>query len=369
VQVLVQSVVILGLLCGISVAFSWPALTRDLTPWNDWAWYVPVAWFVALIEAWTGVGPWNTGAWLAVGSVSCMAVFLPAIALLASRRAITQALESERSREAAGAGSEGLRWLARTAPEWAVMDFTFKTLMRSSNHKVLFALFGGLALALVLESFTTLLLRGGMSHFLGRSSAGVLAGISVKYVLVFFLLNGIHSLLRIPVELKANWIFRVSGLADSRQLLRPAERILQFFGVIVPVVASIPLDVLALGWLASLPHAIVVTLLGFILVEWMLRDWRTVPFTMPFAPSTRSPALTFVMFWGSYTVLLGGFATIEAFCLESVGGTLFLTGVLLTVFAAFRRWRLFQDEPVLPEFEPRDPDELLELDLRTAYLT
>jgi hypothetical protein len=249
------------------------------------------------------------------------------------------------------------------------MDFTFKTLLRSPNHKVLFALFGGLALALILESFATLFLQGGMRHFLGRSNAAMLAGISVKLVLVFFLLNGIHSLLRIPVELPANWVFRVAGLSDPRQLLRPAERMLQFFGVILPVVASIPLDVLWLGWIWTLPHAVVVTLLGFILVEWLLRDWRIVPFTMPFAPSTRSPALTFVLFWGSYTVLLGGFATIEMFCLESLSGTLFLAGALTSVLAAFRRWRLFQDEPVLPEFEPRDPDELLELDLRTAYLT
>jgi hypothetical protein len=168
--------------------------------------------------------------------------------------------------------------------------------------------------------------------------------------------------------LQANWIFRVAGLEEPRELLRPAERILQFFGVAVPVVVSIPLDVLWLGWIAAIPHAIVVTLLGLILVEWMLRDWRTVPFTMPFAPSTRSPALTFVMFWGSYTILLGGFATIEVSCLESLGRSLFLIGALLTVFAAFRRWRLFLDEPVLPEFEPRDPDELLELDLRTAFL-
>lgn len=367
-QVFVQSSLILALLCAVSVAFSWPALAGELSPWREWAWRVPAAWFVALLEAWTGSGPWNAGARMALLATTGVVVLLPLAALLASRRAITQAMESARSLRAADVSIARLRWMASSEPEWAVLDFTFKTLFRSSNHKVLFALFGGLALALILESVTTLLIQGGARHFLGRSSAAILAGITIKLVLVFFLLNGIHSLLRIPVELRANWVFRVAGLTDSRQLLKPAERILQVFGVAVPVIVSLPLDVLVLGWLRAFPHALMATLAGLLLVEWMLRDWRTVPFTMPFAPSTRCPALTFVMFWCGYTILLGGFATVEAFCLESPGSTLVLGGALLSSLAAFRRWRLYFDEPLLPEFEPRDPDELLELDLRSAYL-
>jgi hypothetical protein len=74
------------------------------------------------------------------------------------------------------------------------------------------------------------------------------------------------------------------------------------------------------------------------------------------------------MFWGAYTGLIGGFAAVEADCFESFGGTLILTGVLLAGLSAFRRWRLYVDEPPVPEFEPGDPDRLIALDLRVNLL-
>ncbi len=88
-----------------------------------------------------------------------------------------------------------------------------------------------------------------------------------------------RAALTLPVEPKANWVFRMTEHDAIRaDELRAAERIVTQFAVLFPVALTLPLQ-----WMAAGPRALVSSAMtgafGMLWVEVLLRGWRRIPFT------------------------------------------------------------------------------------------
>jgi hypothetical protein len=172
----------------------------------------------------------------------------------------------------------------------AVRDFTRATLRRSALHQgVLLGLAAGsasLALGILLGNGALAWMRG--EEPLGANLLGAIAG--MPFPLIAVLGAAAKASLVLPVEPRANWVFRLTEHRGARvDQLRVAERVITLCAAVIPAALALPLH-----WAVAGPRAIASAALnaaiGLLWTEALLRDWRRIPFTCSYAPGKRSVA-------------------------------------------------------------------------------
>jgi len=174
---------------------------------------------------------------------------------------------------------------------------------------------------------------------------------------------GVRAALALPMEHRANWIFRLTEKeATRREQLRAVDRTVTTYVVGVPVAAAIPLLWVALGR-TGLIAAAVVALVGLVFVHAVLLDWRRIPFTCSYLPGKRFVTHSLVFGFVAYLVFtIAGSGLVRA----AIGGTrpaLMIAAALSVAAGLLRRRRLavWSETPLM--FEDEFPDELLQLRL------
>jgi hypothetical protein len=190
----------------------------------------------------------------------------------------------------------------------AVRDFTAATLRRSAlHHGVVVGLSAcGVALAL------NILFRNGVLTWLGGSEVahreilGAVAGMPFPLIIVLGI--AAKASLALPIEPRANWVFRVTERDAIRaDQLRAAERVFTLFAALIPVALTLPIQ-----WMVAGPRAIVASAMtgvfGLLWVEALLRDWRRIPFTCAYMPGKRSVAQSSLTGLGLFVIVstIGG---------------------------------------------------------------
>ena len=163
------------------------------------------------------------------------------------------------------------RWpVAGNPARAAVRDFTAATLRRSALHQGVVIGLSACGVALAMNS----LLRNGMVTWLRgfevshREILGAIAGMPFPLIVVMGI--AARASLALPVEPKANWVFRVTERDTIRaDELHAAERVITLFAAIIPVALTLPIQ-----WMVAGPRAIVASAMtgvfGFLWVEALL---------------------------------------------------------------------------------------------------
>jgi hypothetical protein len=183
------------------------------------------------------------------------------------------------------------RWPPAASPaRAAVRDFTAATLRRSSLHQGVIVSLSACGLALAINS----LLRNGLAAWLRghavprRDLLEAVAWIPLPLIILLGL--AARSSMALPIEPKANWIFRMTERDTIRgDQLHTAERLLTLFAALIPVALTLPVQ-----WMVAGPRALLASALtgvfGLLCVETLLRDWRRIPFTCSYMPGKYSVA-------------------------------------------------------------------------------
>ena len=180
---------------------------------------------------------------------------------------------------------------------------------------------------------------------------------------IFAAALAVRTAISIPVELRANWLFRVAEQDAARaDALRAASTAVGRLGVLAPVVAVAPMHLAAFG-----PHAvssILVTLLwGWLYVEVLLRDWIRIPFTCSYLPGKRFvPQLLLIGFLSFVVFTTTGSVAVWAARAFPIRG-LIIGAAAGAIAWSLRRRRLngWRDMPI--EFEDQLPTEIAGLKL------
>jgi hypothetical protein len=99
-----------------------------------------------------------------------------------------------------------------------------------------------------------------------------------------FWVAGTRAVFALPLELRANWIFRVIPIGGAPECLRAGRRALLALSV-VPLCVLAAVVYLWLGpWRTVLEHLLVLALLGVILSEVCLQNFQKLPFTCSYLP-------------------------------------------------------------------------------------
>ena len=173
--------------------------------------------------------------------------------------------------------SAGIRWRA------AVFEFTLRTLARSRSHRLLMAIYVGVALrARRLGASCRSSSADGLAGLQRRQAIELL---SAPLVMAFFSLVGMRVAMAIPVEPKANWLLRLVGAvgrsAAAIDGVRPAM-------LVVGVVPSAAPRRVRRG--AAVGHGprrcipYMAAMMGWLLVEILLMRFAKLPFTCTYFP-------------------------------------------------------------------------------------
>jgi len=248
--------------------------------------FIPSIWFLALYDVLGGRPAEGTWPAARLALFASAGTVVAAVALMAATHArlLRLALESQTLR----ASRKWIRprwrhpngWLNRKRQARAIRQFVIRTLARSRTHRMLLALYGGVALALVVSGLLPLLFLRGVAG-LAEPSLPVL---SAPFVLMFLLLVGMRACFAIPVEPKANWAIRIAEPGKRRSALN-GVRDAMIVGVVMPI-ALVAVATAALLWGAwpALVHGVVLSIMGLALTESLLLGLRKLPFTCTYFP-------------------------------------------------------------------------------------
>jgi len=245
--------------------------------------WLPSYWFLALFHALNGnttpgVAPL---AWRAVLGLMAVAWLAGTAYLLAYFRTLRKIVEEPDI----VVGARGGVWLPRfgKSPDTAVVQFSIRTLLRSRQHRIILAFYLGIGFAILI---LLVHIGGGPSHSLAVPPARrvTVEGMLASVLMLAFWVLGTRVAFSVPLEMRANWIFRVIPLGGPPACLKAGRRALLALSVAPLWVLSAGVYLWLWPWRPVLAHLIVLGLLGVVLSEACLQNFRKIPFACSFLP-------------------------------------------------------------------------------------
>jgi CubicO group peptidase (beta-lactamase class C family) len=241
--------------------------------------WLPSYWFLALYQQLNGsmhpaLAPLARRAWIGLGGVVLGAAVVYTLSYWRTLRKIVEEPDIM-------PGSLRFNWLPQfgSLPQKAIGQFTLRTLGRSRQHRLIVGFYLGIGLA-----FTSLLLNGSETGVNNpwREKSMLLWAASIMMMVLAAV--GTRVAFALPLDLRANWIFRVIGVGGGLQSLTAVRCALLLLSV-APVWLGTALVCLTL-WPGrqNAAHLAVLGLLGMMLADICLLRFRKIPFTCSYLP-------------------------------------------------------------------------------------
>jgi hypothetical protein len=199
-------------------------------------------------------------------------------------------------------GARGGVWLPHFGRPFdtAIVRFSIRTLLRSRQHRIILAFYLGIG-------FATLILLGEAIKHDDRLADVAAAQVSTPMLLASVLMlacwvMGTRAVFALPLELRANWIFRIVPLPGPPQCLRAARRALVALSVVPLCAISAAIYLWAWPWRPVAEHLLVLALFGAVLCEVCLQNFQKIPFTCSYLPGKSRVHMAAM---GIYPLILG----------------------------------------------------------------
>ena len=345
----VQSLLLAAILCAVPWAMDLPNAI-NLVDWRPiWIAFAPPAWYFCLYEDLVGAANQSDRV-LAMRGVLWMAAAAAATILVSAvlhKRYARRIFESEVKTR-----SSNLRLVERMAEsvvreprESAILLFALRSLERLKQHRMIRLLYAGVGCALVLESGIGLLLSGAMNRGLIRRGTALDAAFALPLLLFFFLYTGLRYAFRIPVELRANWVFRLTAQDATAERERAVRLIYVGFALIPALITTAPFLGMVMPVWKGVYGTLFAGIIALLIIEWELANSDTIPLTCSYLPGKRNILHTGIIYW---LTVFGITSVLTA--LEAMGGANLIRAGLVLLFLAALLWRSKErDEIVVPE--------------------
>lgn len=189
------------------------------------------------------------------------------------------------------------RVFCRRAPERAMLAFIGRTIARSRQHRLLLAIYAGMGMAYVFSQVAYVLYHFRASAY-GAIESRAETELGIPLILLFFLIVGVRVSFSIPIELRANWLFRLTDSSGRGVFLDAARKALVLF-TLAPVTAIAAPAYLALWpWPRALEHVAFLAVFGLLVIELALIRFAKVPYTCSYLPGRANLKIMFGVYWG-----------------------------------------------------------------------
>ena len=362
-----RSAMIGGLVLALPLVLSLPAQHLRFAAQSPVMYFAPPAWFLGIDRVMLGHSDAYFRRLAGIGSI---AFVLAAITAAGSYLALYRRFDRVMLHTFGVSRRPAMRWPGwwrREPAHAAVQEFTTATFRRSTLHQGVVVGLSACGIALALNT----LVRSDVLPWLQGvdvSRGAILAAVAgTPFGLIFVLGIAARTALALPVEPKANWVFRVTEREAIRcDELRAAERVVTQLAVFVPVALTLPLQ-----WAVAGPRALLSSALtagfGLLWTEVLLHNWRRIPFTCSYIPGKLTVAQAFIAALGIFLTFGTIIGAMEFGALRAtrpptaVFVVVGLAGAAVALLRRRRRKR-WRETPLM--FDDEMPDELQILALR-----
>ena len=291
--------------------------------------WLPSYWFLGMYQQINGsmhpvLGLLAYRAWVGLAGVVCGTAFVYALSYWRMLRRIVEDPDIVPVKVR-------LKWLPPfgSQPQTAIGQFSVRALLRSRQHRLILAFYLGVGAAL-----TTLMLKGAPD---AGSNPYVLRG-TVQWggvLMVALAALGTRVAFAMPLDLRANWIFRIVGVRGGIASLTASRSALLLLAVIPMWLVSAFVSWRLLPDRRTAWHLAVLALMGLVIADVCLLKFRKIPFTCSWLPGKTRMNMAF--FWALGLVMAGpAGAEMERSALASTHGTILLVAFLLSVWLGLR---------------------------------
>jgi hypothetical protein len=277
----VGSIQLFALITAVPFIGLFPGAGRAFAAHAAWLAAAPPAWFAGIQRALMGDGRFIDHAAIGLAALAAVAAIAATAYVILYRhfdRVILRPALGGRRRAAPTGQSWTPGWLAsgESRVMAAVRDFALITIRRSAVHQGVLVTITAVGVAVIAFALFAVDLSPTRPSGI-RYRNEIIA--RIPFMLVFAAGLAARATLLVPIELRANWIFRITERPFDRvDRIGAAVSTIRRLGVLAPVMLTLPLE-----WYVFGPSAIaaagVTILCGFLFVEFILRGWRRVPFT------------------------------------------------------------------------------------------
>jgi hypothetical protein len=249
------------------------------------------------------------------------------------------------------------------------VHFSIRTLIRSSQHRIILAFYWGIGFAMT-TAFLSFSSRG-----LGRSPLSIASLwrdrsvplIISSLVMLMTAVLGARVVLALPRDLRANWIFRITPLRGGTEYLGARRRALFALSVLPVWMLSATVFLTVWPTMPAAGHLFVIGLLGATLVELYLYGTRKIPFTCSYLPGKSTFRAGFWVAAAFILMLTSLFSYLERWALDTPKAFAILVGVLGVVWLSAHLVTSAQakvpDTDTGPQFEEEPSDRIVTLDV------
>lgn len=323
--------------------------------------FSPSYWFLGLFQQLNGspaLGTLASRAWTGLAAAGAAALLAYVLSYLRTVRRILEEPEIVPVRRSGW----GLPW-----PQIpATVEFTVRTLVRSRRHRLILAFYLGLAFAISV----VLLKAPGVQQAIEdgpalnpwrEASAPLMAATIATMILATV---GARAVFALPMDLGANWIFRLIGLRRTGGLFGPAWWSLIMLSVAPVWFASAALCFVLWPWREAGAHLAILALLGLIVAELCLAGFHKIPFACAYLPGKSQVHLVTLGAGGlMWLVSISARFERDAIANPPALATILAVLVVALIGAAFIRRATTAGEI---RYEESAPGEVIELGLSTA---
>jgi len=302
------------------------------SPYLAWS---PSYWFLGLFQQLNGspaLAELARRAWIA----SAIAFSATALAYtLAYFRTMRRIVEEPDIAPAAfwGQGPGGRSWLPSFGSGFstAVGHFGLRTILRSRQHRLMLAFYLGVGFAIAV-----FFRRIGEAEDALGSTVGQAVLMSTIVIMILCVL-GIRVVFSLPLDLQANWIFRITPIPAGPGCMIARRRALYALSVVPVCLGAAALLFSVWPWPAAAKHLVVLVLLGTAVAELCLRGTQKLPFTCSYLPGKSNFNITMVVCVLVILPLLAKAVELERDSFDNAAGYAVVVA-LLTAIAICARW-------------------------------
>jgi CubicO group peptidase (beta-lactamase class C family) len=213
----------------------------------------------------------------------------------------------------------------------AIGQFSIRTLLRSRQHRLLLAFYLGIG-------FAAAILFKKSDETLGATDAvPQLSVLCSTMVMMILCVVGIRIVFSLPIDMRANWIFRSTPTPAGPECMIARRRALYTFSVVPVCLVSAALLFSIWPWQAAAKHLGVLVLLGSVIAELCLRGTQKLPFTCSYLPGKANFNVVLQLSGMVTLPLIVKAAELERDSFDHAAGYAAMVGVLLAL-AVCARW-------------------------------
>jgi len=174
-----------------------------------------------------------------------------------------------------------------------------------------------------------------------RWNAAAQTALGIPLILLFFLIVGLRVSFSIPMEVRANWLFRLTDPFARAAYLDATRKTLLLLALAPVVAIATPIYLAVWPWPRALGHAAFLAAFGLLIIELALTGFAKVPFTCSYLPGKANLKIMFGVYWGLLIIVSEIVTDIEQRALSNRTKYAWLMGITLLAWlvAACRgRW-------------------------------